>query len=153
MINIVIIARILLGLFWLDHGYSKLGSGWLTENKMSIRLTKSSLTAPAYAKPYINHVLRPAAAVVQQLVLFGEIAVGLAFVVGFWTKPATWGAIFMVLNFKFIDGRLLSLGAFSDAYLFPLLAAMVLISYVSTSSKGSIMAFIPNLKRYEYPKP
>ncbi len=152
-ITIVIIARILLGLFWLDHGISKLESGWLTQDKLSIRMTKSSLTAPAYAKPYIKYVLKPAAPVIQRLVLFGEIAVGLAFVLGFWTKPATWGAIFMLLNFKFVEGRLLSWGAFGEGTLFPLMAAMVLAAYMSVSSKGSISAFIPFLKRYEYPKP
>lgn len=151
--TIIIIARILLGLFWLDHGFSKLESGWLAESKLSIRLTGNSLKAPSYVKPYIKHVLQPAAPVVQRMVLFGELAVGLAFVLGFWTKPAAWGAIFMVFNFKFVDGRLLSWAAFGDAYLFPLLVAMILASYLSVSSKGSIMAFIPFLKRYEYPKP
>ncbi len=153
IIAIVIIARILLGLFWLDHGLGKLESGWLTENKLSIRLTGNSLKAPSYVKPYIKHVLQPAAPVIQRLVLFGEIAVGLAFVVGFWTKPATWGAIFMVFNFKFVDGRLLSWAAFGDGTLFPLLVAMVLATYLSADNKGSIMTFIPFLKRYEYPKP
>lgn len=150
--TIVIISRILIGLFWLDHGIGKLESGWLTGDKLATRLTGNSLKAPSYVKPYIKHVLQPAAPVVQRMVLFGELAVGLAFVVGFWTKPAVWGAIFMIFNFKFVGGRLFTWATFGDAYIFPLIVAMVLITYLSTRGKGSIMTFIPFLKRYEFPK-
>jgi uncharacterized membrane protein YphA (DoxX/SURF4 family) len=146
---IMLLLRVALGLFWVDHTIDKMSNGWMTENKLKARLVKTSVTATGMQKAYLKHFAVPASGVLRYFVIFGELAVGLAFLVGFWMKPAAWGAIFMVLNFKFADGRLISWGSFGDPSLFPLLLTTYLLAYIGLDKRWTVKRFIPALDRYE----
>ncbi|UCH62762.1 MAG: DoxX family protein [Fidelibacterota bacterium] len=146
---LLLFLRLALGLFWIDHGLDKATGGWLTENKLKTHLTKTSLTATGAPKVYLKHFAIPVSGVLRYLVTLGELAVGLALLAGFWMKPASWGAVFMVLNFKFAGGSFQNLDFIGDAYLFPLLVATLAAAYIEAPKEWSIRRFIPTLDRYE----
>ncbi|UCD38359.1 MAG: DoxX family protein [Fidelibacterota bacterium] len=149
MLILILLLRLSLGLFWIDHGIDKVNSGWLTENKLKLRLVKANITASGATKSYLKHFAIPASGVLRYFVTFGELAVGLAFLAGFWMKPAAWGAVFMVLNFKFADSRLWSLEVFGDAYVFPLLLAGLAVAYFAFGAEWTVRRFLPALERYD----
>lgn len=146
---LLLFLRLALGLFWIDHGLDKTTDGWLSGSQLKIHLTKISLTATGAQKAYLKQFAIPASSVLRYLVTLGELAVGLALLAGFWMKPASWGAAFMVLNFKFAEGSFQNLGFLGDAYLFPLLLATLAAAYVEVRKEWSVRRFIPALDRYE----
>lgn len=146
---LALLLRVSLGLFWVDHGSDKVSSGWLTENKLAPRMERSNAEAEGVVKAYLERFAIPASGVLRFIVPAGELAVGLAFLAGFWMKPASWGAVFMVFNFKFADGRLGLLGALGDAYLYPLLLAALTVAYLDLGGAWTIKRALPRLKAYD----
>ena len=146
---LLLFLRLTLALFWIDHGLDKTTGGWLTENHLKIHLTKTRLTATGAPKTYLKQFAIPGSSVLRYLVTLGELAVGLALLAGFWMKPASWGAAFMVLNFKFADGSFQNLHFLGDAYLFPLLLATLAAAYIEVHKEWTVRRFIPALDRYE----
>ncbi|MEE9162973.1 MAG: DoxX family protein [Candidatus Neomarinimicrobiota bacterium] len=146
---LALLLRVSLGLFWLDHGWDKLSGGWLTENMLAARMERSNTDADGAVKVYLERFAIPASGVLRFIVTAGELAVGVAFLAGFWMKPASWGAVFMVLNFKFADGRLGLLGSLGDAYLYPLLLAALTVAYLDLGREWTIKRALPRLKAYD----
>jgi len=141
--------RIFLGLFWIDHGMEKIADRWLTTNKLKPRLMRDLPTASEAPKVYLKNFAIPASGVLRYLITFGEIAVGLALLVGFWLKPAGWGAAFMLVNFKFAGSRLDSIAILGDAYFFPILLATLFVAYYNWDKTWTIKQTLPILDRYE----
>ncbi|UCH10372.1 MAG: DoxX family protein [Fidelibacterota bacterium] len=148
-IVIMVLLRVALGSFWMDHGIDKMSDGWITDDQLKARLVRSSVTATGLQKAYLEHFAVPASGALRYLVMFGELAIGLAFLAGFWMKPAAWGAGFMVLNFKFADGRLLDLNILGDPSFFPLLLTTLLIAYINFDRSWTLRRFFPILDRYD----
>ena len=146
---IALLLRLFLGLFWVDHGWGKVSVGWLSENKLVARLERSNTDAQGVTKAYLERFAIPASGILRILVPLGELAVGLAFLAGFWMKPASWGAVFMVFNFKFADGDLGLLGAFGDPYLFPLVLATLLSAYLALGKGWTVKRWLPALDRFD----
>ena len=145
----LLLLRLFLGLFWLDHGWDKASDGWLQENKLEVRLERSLNSAEGWVKSYLERFAIPASNVLRYLVTGGELAVGLAFLAGFWMKPASWGAVIMVLNFKFADGRLGLLGSLSDPYLYPLLLATLTVAHLNLRTDWTVKRLLPALAKYD----
>ncbi len=145
----LLLLRLSLALFWLDHGWGKASDGWLQENKLEVRLERSHESAEGWVKSYLESFALPASNLLRYLVVGGELAVGLAFLAGFWMKPASWGAVIMVLNFKFADGRLGLLGSLGDAYLYPLLLAALTVAYLNLRTDWTVKRLLPALAKYD----
>ncbi len=146
---ILLALRLFVGLFWLEHGLSKISAGWLSENKLKPRLVQKSLLAHGVRGTYLDNFAVPASRGLGILVALGELAVGIALLTGFWMKPATWGAIFIVLNIKFAFGDLITLKIFSSTSFFPLLLGTLAAGYIDTGKQWTIKRFAPVLERFE----
>lgn len=107
-----LIIRVYVGWQWLEAGYEKLIShAWLGSNAGNIikgflngALAKTGGEHPDVMGWYawlINHVFIPGAPLLSYLVVFGEIIVGLALILGLCTKRASRVGIFMNLNYLF----------------------------------------------------
>ncbi|MCH7939588.1 MAG: DoxX family membrane protein [Candidatus Marinimicrobia bacterium] len=146
---ILLALRLFVGLFWLENGLNKISAGWLSENKLKPRLVQKSLLAQGVRGAYLDNFAVPASRGLGILVAVGELAVGIAFLAGFWMKPAAWGAIFLVLNIKFAFGDLLTLEILSSSSFFPLLLATLAAGYIDTGKQWTIMRFAPFMERFD----
>lgn len=107
-----VVIRIYVGWAWLEAGWSKLISGmWLGDNAGNIikgflngALAKTGGEHPDVMGWYawlINHVFIPSAPLLSYLVVFGEIIVGIALIIGLCTKKAAKIGAFMNINYLF----------------------------------------------------
>ena len=55
----------------------------------------------------------------------GEIAVGAALAVGFWTRLAAWVGLLMVANFHVAQGLVFSMGILTDGVGLPVLGGLL----------------------------
>lgn len=103
----IALLRIYTGMFFFNAGMHKLKSGFLESPQLTDILKKwieSGVMDPGYAIFIQNHVLTHWK-IVSSLVVFGEIGVGLAFIVGFMVRPAALAAILMNVNFLLAAGN------------------------------------------------
>lgn len=105
-----LIIRVYVGWEWFSAGWEKLMShAWLGNNAGNIikgflngALTKTTGDHPDVMAWYawlINHVFIPSAPLLSYLVVFGEIIVGLALILGLYTKKAAKIGAFMNINY------------------------------------------------------
>lgn len=105
-----LIIRLYVGWAWFEAGYEKLiGGMWLGSNAGNIikgflngALAKTGGAHPDVMAWYawlINHVFIPTAPLLSYLVVFGEIIVGIALILGLCTKRAAKVGAFMNLNY------------------------------------------------------
>jgi thiosulfate dehydrogenase [quinone] large subunit len=107
-----LIVRIYVGWQWLYAGYEKLGNiawvgakaGTAVSGFLNGALAKTAGTHPDVSGWYgslIQNVALPHAAFISYLVTFGEIAVGVALILGLFTGIAAFFGTFMNLNYLF----------------------------------------------------
>ena len=107
-----LVVRLYVGWQWLEAGWEKLMSGaWLGGNAGNIikgflngSLAKTGGDHPDVMGWYawlINHVFIPGAPLLSYLIVFGEIIVGLALILGLCTKKAAKIGAFMNFNYLF----------------------------------------------------
>jgi thiosulfate dehydrogenase (quinone) large subunit len=96
--------RLYCGYFFLRAGLHKLTSGF-GGTGLAKTLTEWA-TKPGYDfyRPFLTHVAIPHADVFAWLVMLGEIAVGAALLVGFASRLAALGGMFLCLNFLLAGG-------------------------------------------------
>ncbi len=101
--------RLFCGYFFLRYGLQK-ATGGFGGAALRETLTKwAAETRYGFYVPFLEKVATPHAEVFALLVTFGEMAVGIALLLGFATRFASLVGIFMCLNFVFGSGvRLLS---------------------------------------------
>jgi uncharacterized membrane protein YphA (DoxX/SURF4 family) len=115
--------RIALGVFFLFEGISKIG--WLANSDPLMEiLTAWPSEAPALSRFYLETVAIPAAPLFARLVPLGEIAAGIALVLGFRTRLAALLAFLMVLNFHFASGALFRYDFLTNGYGLPVLGGL-----------------------------
>lgn len=102
-------ARLYCGYFFFRFGLQK-ATGGFGGPALRETLTKwAAETRYGFYVPFLEKVATPHADVFAVLVTFGEIAVGVALILGFATRFASLVGIFMCLNFLLASGvRLLS---------------------------------------------
>src|SRR6476469_1419315 len=90
---------LMLGIFFIGMSSSKIA--WLTDS--GILLNKFQMIflpkAPPIVRWYLETVCIPGTPLFARLVPLGEMATGLALILGFWTRMAAIVAFLMVLNF------------------------------------------------------
>ncbi len=97
-------ARLYAGYFFLKYGMEKFNGGFGGAS-LHETLTKWA-DGPAYDfyRPFLIKVVIPHAGLFAHLVLFGEILVGSALLLGCLTRLAAMGGVFLCLNFAFASG-------------------------------------------------
>jgi uncharacterized membrane protein YphA (DoxX/SURF4 family) len=118
---------VLLGVFFLFEGVAKIG--WLTDpSPLTARLSGYLEDANAWNRPYLERVCIPWAPVFARLVLFGELATGLALISGVWARYAAIAALLMVLNIHFASGLIFQYSFLTNGYGLPVLGGLLALA-------------------------
>lgn len=100
------VLSVALGVFLLSEGWPKLS--WLSDSTdLARRLTEWMARASPGGLPhwYLENVAIPGVSVFAPLVTLGEMAAGIALIVGCLPRVTSWLAVFMVLNLLIADGE------------------------------------------------
>lgn len=126
----LLLGRVLMGAFFLYEATSQLAKGWIggdgLTNTLATALRDNSMPPPY--RYFLEHLVLPHADSATLLVVPGEIAVGLALVLGIATRVTALSALLMNVNFFLMNGAITP-GALIDA-LFVILEA-VLIAFAA----------------------
>lgn len=95
--------RIYAGVFFAYHGLGKLNRGNFADG-MSGFLSANIDASFGFYRPFIETVVLPNHGVFAALVAFGELALGIALILGLATRYAAFTGAFMVANFWFAKG-------------------------------------------------
>lgn len=119
---------LLLGAFLLAQGLGKLA--WFGDSGiLAARLQNWLTNAPdPLVRWYIETVAMPGVPLFARLVPLGEMATGLALLVGFWPRLAAALACLMVLNFHLGLGTYFSLEFFTDPAALPVLGGLLAVA-------------------------
>ena len=123
------VLRICLGLFFLFEGIGKLA--WFADASiLSGRLAGwlSEAGAGSPSRWFLVHVAIPGAPVFARLVPLGELATGVAFLTGIYTRPAALLAFLMVLNIHLASGALFKYAFLTNGYGLPVLGATLALA-------------------------
>ena len=118
------VVRVCIGVFLFAEGCTKLT--WLLSSEPLVRqLTGWIERGNTFSLWYLHTIALPGAPVFARLVLFGELAAGLALVLGVLTRPAAAAAAFMVLNFHVASARIFDAAFLTNGYGLPVLGALL----------------------------
>ena len=123
------ILRVAIGVFFIFEGLGKLR--WFTDTSiLASQLAGWSGTVASNSTSawYLQHVALPGARVFARLVPLGELASGLALVLGFWTPLFAFIAFFMALNFQFASGALFKYSFLTSGYGLPVLGSTLALA-------------------------
>lgn len=121
------ILAVLLGLFFLAQGLNKLA--WLGDSsQLSERLDRWAAGGTAAMRWYIDTIAMPGVPLFARLVPLGEMAVGVALMIGFWPRLFAALAAIMVANFHFASGALRSLDFLRDGAGLPVLGGLLALA-------------------------
>jgi uncharacterized membrane protein YphA (DoxX/SURF4 family) len=119
---------VMLGIFFLGMSSSKVA--WFADS--SILLNKFQMIflpkAPPIVRWYLETVCIPGTPLFARLVPLGEIATGLALILGFWTRMAAVAAFLMVLNFHFATSAFWSTDFLRDGTGLPVLGGLLAVA-------------------------
>ncbi len=119
--------RLCLGVFFLFEGIGKLA--WLTDpSPLTTQLTGYLQGANQWNRAYLETVCLPGAAVFARLVLFGELATGISFLLGAYARVAAIAAFLMVLNIHFASGALFQYRFLTNGYGLPVLGGLLALA-------------------------
>jgi uncharacterized membrane protein YphA (DoxX/SURF4 family) len=125
--NALRVLSLFLGIFFLFMGLDKLA--WLNDAGLLTRQLNEWLqTSPPASRWYLRTIAIPGAPVFAYLVLAGEIATGVALLVGFMPRLAAVAGLFMVLNFHFAMGVLLRYSYLWNGYGPPVLGGLLALA-------------------------
>ena len=144
-ILLIVILRFVMGGFWVAHSHDKWG--WPQGNELERRLQRYSEEGSALERAYVEKFALPNWRTLQFLVIFGELAVGLAFLAGFMTRVAAVGGVFMALNFLFAQGSLISSDILGNPYGPVTIMATIVAAFAGGESHWSLSAWLDRRKR------
>lgn len=116
--------RICLGVFFLFEGIGKLP--WLLNSGILLGRFNGWLSeagAGSMSRWYLEHVAIPGVVVFARLVPLGELAAGIALIVGFWTPLAAFLAFVMVMNIHIASGVLFKYSFLTNGYGLPVVGS------------------------------
>jgi thiosulfate dehydrogenase [quinone] large subunit len=119
----IVLLRVYTGVFFVYHGFGKL-RGDDFASSMANLLTNSLETTFSFYRPFVESVILPSKEIFAVLVAWGELAIGLALIVGLATRYAAFIGAFMVLNFWFAKGLGVFAGANHDVVWFVILIVL-----------------------------
>jgi thiosulfate dehydrogenase [quinone] large subunit len=106
----IALLRVYTGVFFAYHGFGKLRQDDFASNLAGF-LTGNLDSSFSFYRPFLESVVLPGKELFAVLVAWGELAIGLALILGLATRYAAFVGAFMVLNFWFAKG----LGVFAGA--------------------------------------
>ena len=118
------ILRVCLGVFLPVRGHRQFcwfGNSSLLAGQLAGWLQTSG--AAALNRDYLERFAIPYVAILARLVPLGEIASGLALIVGFWTPVFAFVAFVMAVNFNFASGAMLKYSFLTSGYGLPVLGS------------------------------
>jgi uncharacterized membrane protein YphA (DoxX/SURF4 family) len=118
------ILRVCLGVFFLFEGIGKLA--WLTNASIlngRFQGWLADASVGSTSRWYLEHVAIPGVSVFARLVPLGELAAGLALIVGFWTPLAAFLAFVMVINIHVASGALFKYAFLTNGYGLPVVGS------------------------------
>lgn len=119
--------RVLLGVFFLFEGIGKWP--WLFDHAPLVDQLQGYLeSANQWNRAYLERVCLPGAPVFARLVLFGELATGVALITGTYARVAAAVALLMVLNFHFAGGLLFQYRYLTNGYGLPVLGGLLALA-------------------------
>ncbi|MEZ5418616.1 MAG: DoxX family membrane protein [Vicinamibacterales bacterium] len=119
--------RLCLGVFFLFEGIGKIG--WLTDpSPLTTQLQGYLQNANAWNRPYLELVCIPGAAIFARLVLFGELATGVSFLLGALSRTAAVVALLMVLNIHFASGAIFQYRFLTNGYGLPVVGGLLALA-------------------------
>ena len=121
--------RICLGVFFLFEGFGKLA--WFADSSILVGRLAGWLAdagAGTATRWYLSHVAMPGAGVFARLVPLGELATGVAFITGAWTRAAATLAFLMVLNIHVASGALFRMAFLTNGYGLPVLGGTLALA-------------------------
>ncbi len=138
------VVRIALGVFFVFEGWDKLP--WLAHPELlAAILQRWAAAGVPLGKWYVNTFLMPSVSVTARLVFLGEVAAGVAFLFGFWTRTAAILSFLMVLNIHIAHSSIFQYGFLSKGDGLPILGGLLALAIagkdlplsLSSSSAGS----------------
>lgn len=115
------------GLFFLFNGLDKLA--WFSDSGiLAARLQGWAQNAPPSTRWYIETVAAPGVPLFAKLVPLAELSIGVALIIGFWTRMAATFAFFMVLNFHLARGFIFDPEFLIDGTGFPVLGGLLVLA-------------------------
>ena len=119
--------RFALAVFFVFEGWDKLP--WMKNPELlSENLHRWASAGVPVSKWYIETILLPGVPVFARLVFLGEVAAGLAFLFGFWTRRAAILTFLMVLNIHFAHGSIFQYGFLWKGDGLPILGGLVALA-------------------------
>lgn len=120
-----IIFRLLLGVMWTVSGFSWLTSQSATETLVSaLDMALNANVTLAFYAPFLTEVVLPNASIFAFLVSIGEFLTGISILTGTLTRIGALGAIFLLLNYSFMNGSIFS----TYNFLFIVMHVLILFS-------------------------
>ncbi len=119
--------RIALGVFFVFEAVNKLG--WLADGGiLTAQLQEWLRNALPSNRWYLETVALPGAPIFARLVVAGELALGLALILGVWIRVAALVGFLMVLNFHVASGRLFQYAFLTNGYGLPVLGGLAALA-------------------------
>jgi len=99
----IVLLRVYTGVFFLYHGWSKI----TREDAFGVAGFLGSVSENTFGfyRPFVDTVVLSNQGLFAFLVAYGELALGLALILGLATRYAAFAGAFMVLNFWFAKGQ------------------------------------------------
>lgn len=117
------VLSVVIGIFLLFMGLSKLS--WFTDSSPLVAELRNWWgSAPAISRWYIDTLAMPGAPVFARLVPLGELAAGVALILGFRARLAAGVALLMILNFHFAMGLLFQTAYLTNGYGLPVVGGL-----------------------------
>ena len=99
----IAILRIYAGVFFANAGITKIGRDNFAEG-MSRFLSPNLDASFSFYRPLVESIVLPNKEIFAVLVAWGELAIGIALVLGLATRYAAFAGVFLVANFWFAKG-------------------------------------------------
>jgi len=98
----IVLLRVYTGIFFLYHGWSK-----ITNDDFGVAgfLGAVSENTFGFYRPFVESVVLPNQGLFAFLVAYGELALGIALILGFMTRYASFAGAFLLANFWFAKGQ------------------------------------------------
>ena len=122
----IAVLRIYAGVFFAWHGIGKL-RGENFADGMAGFLNGRLESAFSFYKPFIEQIVLPNKELFASLVAWGELAVGLALVVGLATRYAAVSGAFLAMNFWFAKGEGFFAGSNHDVIWIVIMLVLALV--------------------------
>ena len=99
----IVLLRVYTGIFFLYYGWSKISNDKFADGVAGFLGSQENTFG--FYRPFVDSVVIPNKGLFAVLVTFGELALGIALILGLATRYAAFAGAFLVANFWFAKGQ------------------------------------------------